>query len=93
MTHVAELLSVWRDAERVLDSLSPVSPDRETVALAVVRLRTAYQSITDGRPASQEAVATSAATMRDAHALLAEVRIKSQEPERSLTLEPSGRGG
>lgn len=42
----ARVLEAWRRGERLLDQLSPVDPDHETVALAVARLRAAYHSLT-----------------------------------------------
>jgi hypothetical protein len=48
MTQVEELLSVWRDAERLLDTIPSMSPDYEAVRDAVVGVRSAYQTVTGG---------------------------------------------
>jgi hypothetical protein len=71
---VEEVLSAWRDAERVLDSLPSVGRDHEDVALAVLRLRSAYRSLTDGSEASYAVIRTSHASVEETHALLARVR-------------------
>jgi hypothetical protein len=76
MTHVEELLSVWRDAERLLDTLPPMSPDHEAVRDAVVEVRAAYQAITGGQPVTDEALATATARVRDAERLIGELRSK-----------------
>ena len=48
MTIVEETLEAWREAERLLERLTPLDPDHETVALAVASLRDTYQSLTAG---------------------------------------------
>ena len=48
MTIVADALEAWREAERLLDRLTPLDRDHETVALAVASLRQTYQDLTDG---------------------------------------------
>ena len=81
MTQVEELLSVWRDAERLLETLPPRSPDYEAVRDAVVGVRSAYQTVTGGRPVTEEALATVTATVRDAERLLGELRMKHRALE------------
>jgi hypothetical protein len=81
MTHVEELLSVWRDAERLLDTLPPMSPDYEAVRDAVVELRSAYQTVTGGRPVTDEALATATVRVREAERLVGEVRMKHRALE------------
>jgi hypothetical protein len=76
MTHVEGLLSVWRDAERLLDTLPPMSSDYEAVRDAVVEIRSAYQAVTGGQPVTDEAFATATARVRDAERLLGELRMK-----------------
>ena len=48
VTIVEDALEVWREAERLLDRITPVDPDHETLALAVASLRETYQNLTDG---------------------------------------------
>ena len=88
MMQVEELLRVWRDAERVLDTISPLSPDHEIVRMQVARLRDAYQAMTDRRPASEEVVALSHATLRDTQALLDRMRINGMATIRDHDPQP-----
>ena len=46
MSLVNETLDLWREAERLLDSLPPTSPDHESVALTVYALRKQYARLT-----------------------------------------------
>jgi hypothetical protein len=82
MTPVEELLSVWRDAERLLDTLPPMSPDYEALRDAVVEVRSAYHAVTGGPPVTDEALATATARVRDAERLLDELRMKHRAMER-----------
>lgn len=70
---VEELLATWREAERALATLPDVSPDHETVALTVKRLRDTYQSLTAQSHTSHSAVAASRSTVEAARAVLARV--------------------
>lgn len=72
---VEEILSAWRDAERVLDSLPQAGRDHEDVALAVLRLRSAYQSLTDGSDASRAIIQASHARVEETRMLLARIRV------------------
>jgi len=81
MTQVEELLSVWRDAERLLDTIPSMSPDYEAVRDAVVGVRSAYQTVTGGQPVTDEALSTAMATVRDVERLLGEVRMKHRPLE------------
>jgi hypothetical protein len=47
MSPVQEVLQTWREAERVLDALPPVDPDRQAVSLAIERLQQCYRQVTD----------------------------------------------
>jgi hypothetical protein len=71
---VEEVLSAWRDAERVLEVLPPIGRDHEDVAIAVTRLRVTYRSLTTGSHASQAAIVASRSTVDDTRALLARLR-------------------
>lgn len=44
---VAETLSTWRDAERLLERLAPSSPDHETVQRMTLQLRDAYATLSE----------------------------------------------
>jgi len=71
---VEEVLSAWRDAERVLESLPPIGRDHEDVALAVGRMRALYRSLTDGSDATYAAIEASRTSVEATRALLAQIR-------------------
>jgi hypothetical protein len=71
---VEEVLSAWRDAERVLESLPESGRDHEDVAMAVTRLRAAYKSLTDGSDASFSSIRASHLSVEDTRELLARIR-------------------
>jgi hypothetical protein len=71
---VEEVLSAWRDAERMLDSLPQVGRDHEDVAIAVLSLRSAYQSLTDGSDTSHAVIRASHARVEETRILLARIR-------------------
>ena len=81
---VEDVLHTWREAERLLDDLAPVSPDHETIQLSVVVLRDLYARLTDLGAQSDEALASSreklAASRRVVEA--ARLRVASQSPDR-----------
>ncbi len=54
---VAIALATWREAERLLDELPPLSPDRESVALALSLSRDTYRSLTATSHATAEQLA------------------------------------
>jgi hypothetical protein len=74
--NVEEVLKTWRDAERLLETLPPLSRDHETVRLAVTRLQATYQILTDRFGRSEEALIGSEAVVRDAEALIAKISAK-----------------
>jgi hypothetical protein len=67
---VAETLSTWREAERLLDGLPPGSPDHETARLLVLELHALFLELTEQQGESTERLASSMATIRDARQLL-----------------------
>lgn len=77
MTIVEDALEAWREAERLLDRLTPLDPDHETVALAVASLRRTYQSLTDGMSERTPAmIAHSRESIEQTRSLLALVHAK-----------------
>ena len=54
---IADTLSTWREAERVLDELPPFTADQAVLRAVVVDLRTLYRSLTDANETTAEAVA------------------------------------
>jgi len=71
-----DVLDTWGDARELLDRLPPLSPDHETVRLAVARLQGTYQILTDRFGRSSDAVIGSEAVLRDAEALIAKISAK-----------------
>jgi len=67
---VAETLSAWRDAERLLDRLPPGTHDHETARLLVIQLHALFVELTDHRGDSDERLASSRSTIRPARELL-----------------------
>jgi hypothetical protein len=81
MTMVEEVLATWRDAERLLDTLSPVGPEHETVRLTVVGLQASYRDLTGERARTEEVIAASRATMVEAHRVIDAIRAShAREP-------------
>ncbi len=74
---VAETLDTWREAERLLEELPPLSPDHETVAAIVVECRATYQRLAFGASRTADALASARSTLDHAHALLREVRSRA----------------
>lgn len=74
MTMVEEVLATWRDAERLLDTLSPVGPDHETVRLTVEVLQASYRDLTGEHARTDEVIASSRATISEAHRVIDEIR-------------------
>jgi hypothetical protein len=74
MTVVQEVLSTWRDAERLLDALPPADPDREMVRSAAERLQASYQQLTGDDTQTDEAIADSRATISETRDVIDRVR-------------------
>jgi hypothetical protein len=70
-TALTDVLRVWREAERVLDTLPPQHPDREALGAMVGRLNRAYQELSDPKRAEVAGRPTSDAVIQQASALLA----------------------
>jgi hypothetical protein len=75
-TAVEEVLSAWREAERLLESLPPVDPDHETVKMTVARLRDTYQTMAALGPETPRTVVATADTVVEARDLFAAIRAK-----------------
>jgi hypothetical protein len=78
-TLIAEVLNLWREAERIASETPTVSPDHETAALAAARLRILYQNLTTDSRATDEALRSSRATVESARSLLHTVRPPSEQ--------------
>jgi hypothetical protein len=70
-TALTDVLRVWREAERVLDTLPPQHPDREALRAIVGRLNRAYQELSDPKRAEVADRPASDGVIQQASALLA----------------------
>jgi len=68
---VAETLSTWRDAERLLETLPLSSPDHETVQRITLQLRETYATLSEASDTSKALLEQSRKTVQDAAVLLA----------------------
>ncbi len=73
-TTVAEALEVWREAERLLEELPPLSPDHETVAVIAAESRDLYQRLTNDADLTANVLARSHQRIGEAQALLRALR-------------------
>ena len=80
MTPVEEVLRTWREAERMLDDLPAINPDHESVARAIIGLKSCYQALTDLHGHSADVIASSRSTVDATHALLDRVRSLTAAP-------------
>jgi hypothetical protein len=73
---VEEALRVWRDGERLLEELLPLSADHGTVRLNVVALRETYHTLTSRSRATSDQIAECADRIESARAIIRHVRGK-----------------
>jgi hypothetical protein len=77
---VEEVLALWREAERVLDDLPEVDPDRRIVSADVAALRRMYRLMTDTATGTDATLAQSAEVIEESRAILRRVRARLGEP-------------
>jgi hypothetical protein len=73
-TLVAEALRVWREAERVLETLPMGSPDHETARILIVQMHELYTSLTEAKAQSAERLASTSDVIQTARATLRAIR-------------------
>ena len=73
---VEEALQVWREGERLLKALPPLTPDHESVSLQVAALRDTYQTLTSQSAATKEQIAECQQQIASAHETIRLVREK-----------------
>ncbi len=73
---VEDALATWRDGERLLAVLPPLSADHETVALAVVRVRAVHHRLTTTAMLADRSLRSARATIADAKLTLAMIRAR-----------------
>jgi hypothetical protein len=61
-----ETLRAWREGERLLETLPPLTPDHETVRLAIIQLRSTYQRVATLKAATHDVLASNRALMEEA---------------------------
>jgi hypothetical protein len=71
-----EALAGLHEGERLLDELPPLHPDHETVRLVMIDLLRLYEAMTVRREETHLVLATNAATIASARAVLDEVRAR-----------------
>jgi chromosome segregation ATPase len=79
---VEEALQVWRDGERLLEELPPLTADHETVRLNVAALREAYRTLTGQSSSSKEQIADCQRQIASAHETIRHVREKLSQASR-----------
>lgn len=77
---IAEALAVWREGERLLEQLPPVSPDRGSVALAVSSARDVYTVLSRDAKVTADLVQRSQMIIADARTVISEARARSGKP-------------
>lgn len=75
---VEDILAAWREAERVLDTLPPLSPDHESVRRVVVDLRLTYQVVTSSAAHTSGVIERTHQTLAETHVLLARIKRGSE---------------
>ena len=79
-TVVEELLATWREGERLLEELPPLSPDRETVMLCVAALKVDYASLTDLTGTTTAKIRATKGTIERARMVLSSAKERLTEP-------------
>ena len=82
-----EVLALWREGERVLDTVEPGSIDHYEVVLAVERMRELYSDLGQAADISPHVLARARETIDDARTLIDNVarpnRIAERVPQKS----------
>ena len=78
---VEEVLSLWREAERLLDGMPANAPDRKIVSAEVVNLKRIYRRLTADSDATAEILGAS-------HMALESAQSKLDAARRRLTTRP-----
>jgi hypothetical protein len=79
VTLAEEVLSTWREAERLLATVRPLSPDEQAIRLVILTLRECYQELTRQRPPRPTTISQARATVDRARVLLAQIRAEKDD--------------
>jgi hypothetical protein len=71
---VEDVLSTWRELERIHDALPETAPERKIISEEIVAMRRLYRAITQSADESAEKLATSQVTLENAQAVLERAR-------------------
>jgi len=74
---IHEALETWREAERLLAALPPLSPDHETVRLVVAELLITYHELTAMGGATEATLDSSRRVIAESRATMHRVQEKS----------------
>jgi hypothetical protein len=75
-----DALRAWREGERVLDTLPPLSPDHESVRLAIVDLRTTYQRVASLKVATRDVLTANREAIEEARQVIQDVAARAMRP-------------
>ena len=68
--HIEEVLSLWREGERLLDELPVDAPERELVSAELLTLKETYKRLTEETDVSAHMIGSARETLDSAKAVL-----------------------
>jgi hypothetical protein len=76
-----EALRAWREGERVLEELPPLTPEHESIRLAIIQLRDAYQMVSTPKLVTDEIMATTRALIDQSWQVIRHVQARLAEQQ------------
>jgi hypothetical protein len=73
---IEEVLSLWREAERVLEELPADAPERTVMSAEVASLKQTYRRLTEENDVSAHALVVTRESIADARAALAAAKAR-----------------
>jgi len=73
---VQAALDAWRDGERLLDELPPLSPDHETLRLAIATLKASYADLASTSDATADALGRTQSVIESTRETIVAVRLR-----------------
>jgi hypothetical protein len=77
---IEDLLDTWRQAERLLEDVTPVHPDHETLLETVAHLRSVYAELTSASQATAMKIAAGERALERARRVLDAARTRLDRP-------------